>query len=167
MSRKKWLPFLLVLFAVLGLDQLSKAWILTNVPLGSSLQPIPFLYPYFQITFSTNTGAAFGIFPDASVLFLLIAIVVCSVIVYFYMQSPSDAHLLHVALALVVGGAVGNVIDRLQHGYVVDFVHLTIPRVVSNVSNFADHAIVLGVILLVIDNILKERQKKRALAPNE
>lgn len=156
--------FALILLLVLLLDQTSKAWVLANMAYGESLRPIPALYPYFQITRSSNTGAAFGIFPEGGVAFLVVAVIVSCVLLYYYAQLPQTARLMRAGLSLVVAGALGNVIDRLQHGYVVDFFHLTLPSVISNVSNFADHAIVLGVLCLMWDSL---RPQKPAQAPIE
>lgn len=152
MPYKKWFPLIVILFLLLALDQVSKAWVLENLVYGESIQPIPALYPFFQMTRSSNTGAAFGIFPEGGMAFLVIAIVVCGIMLFYYKQSEANTHLMHIGLSLVISGAIGNVIDRLQHGYVVDFFHLTLPNVISNVSNFADHAIVLGVGLLILDS---------------
>ena len=92
---------------------------------------------------------------------MILAILITFVIVYLYAKSDEKAHLQHIAFSLIVGGALGNVIDRIQHGFVVDFVHLRLPDVISNVSNLADHAIVLGVIVLLIENFVSERDQKK------
>lgn len=157
----RWLPFFLPFILVIALDQVTKEWVLANMALGETVLPIPELHPFFQLTRSANTGAAFGIFPDAGPGFLILAILISTVIVFLQARSEYDAHLMHLAFGLVVGGALGNVIDRIQHGHVVDFIHYHIPNLVSNVSNLADHAIVFGVILLLIDNLLRERRQKR------
>jgi signal peptidase II len=159
---KKWSPFVGIVAFILILDQISKTWVLENLRMGETIVPLPFLHPYLQITRSSNTGAAFGIFPDAPEILLVLSVVITVGILYFYWRSENHAHLQHVALSLVVGGALGNVIDRFQHGAVVDFVHFRIPGVISNVSNFADHAIVIGVILLFIDSVLAERRAHQA-----
>lgn len=150
---QKWWVLLAVVAGVMLIDQVSKAWILANLAYGESIAPLPALDPYFRITHSSNTGAAFGILPSAGGMFLVIALAITLFLGYLYQQAPTQARLYQVGLSLVVGGALGNALDRLQHGHVVDFVHLTIPQVLSNVSNFADHAIVLGVILLFIDSL--------------
>lgn len=165
MPLKKWLTFVGILSLVLVVDQTSKSWVLANMIPGETLLVIPSLHPYFQITFSMNTGAAFGILPSAGGLFLIAALFISAMILYYYIQSPVQAVLMHTGLALVLGGALGNVVDRLQHGYVVDFVHLSVPGVFSNVSNFADHAIVLGVLLLIVDMFWRERTRKQAQEP--
>jgi signal peptidase II len=148
--------------AVLLFDQLTKQWILENIALGETYLIIPDLHPYFQFTYSANTGAAFGIFPEAGALFQFLPLVIVVAMLYFVYRSGADDHLMRVGFALAVGGALGNVIDRLQHGHVIDFFHIYIPQInLSNVSNFADHAIVIGVIILLIDNLWQERKKSK------
>jgi signal peptidase II len=123
--------------------------------------PIPALGDFFRIIRSFNTGAAFGIFAEASDIFLVIAVVVVVVMLFFYPRIPRGQWLLRFGMGLIVGGAVGNAIDRLIYGHVVDFINYRIPNVLSNVSNLADHAITIGVILILIDNILQERRERR------
>jgi signal peptidase II len=164
---RKWLPLFTVTGFIIALDQISKAWIVNNLNIGETILPIPALFPYFQFTRSTNTGFAFGIAEGGSSIILLVNIIIVLVLLYTYTRSAAKANLQHIALALVVGGALGNIIDRIQHGYVVDFFHIVIPNLISNVSNFADHAVVLGVIILLIDSYLEERREKRKLAETE
>ncbi|NWF70564.1 MAG: signal peptidase II [Chloroflexi bacterium] len=163
-SRPRWLLLLAVAGAVLALDQVSKrAIIATLLPYESA----PLLPPLLFITYSYNTGAAFGFLPDAGTLFLILAVVIVVSMIFFYPRIRSN--LTRVAAGLVIGGALGNAFDRVQYGHVVDFVHIVVPGIVSNVSNFADHAIVLGVLLITLQNWREERQEKRrkALAAHE
>jgi signal peptidase II len=132
---------------------------------GESRQPIPALAPFFQITRSENTGAAFGFLPQVGDLFLVIAVVVVSAMIYFYPRIPAQAKLTQFGIGLICGGALGNALDRLEYGLVVDFIHYQIPGIISNVSNLADHAIVLGVMLIFMDSWLTERAKKRTDSP--
>lgn len=140
---RKWSPLFIIVVTILIIDQISKAWVVANMQIGQTIS-LPVLSPFIQITRSTNTGAAFGIFPDFGDFFLVASALITLVILYFYARSEDDARLQRIALALVVGGALGNLTDRIQHGAVVDFVHIRIPNLIANVSNFADHAIVLG-----------------------
>lgn len=165
-TRQNWALLGLTVLVVIGLDQLSKNWVLNNLLLNESRQPIPALSPFFQITRSYNTGAAFGFLPQASDLFLLIAAFVVAAMLYFYPRIPPEAWLMRVASGLIVGGALGNALDRLQHGLVIDFIHYQIPGLISNVSNLADHAIVLGVLLIFIDSWRVERAKTPAPLPD-
>lgn len=155
----RWWVFVPIVGAVLLLDQLSKSWILANLDLYES---IPVLPPFVQITRSYNTGIAFGIGESLGNAYLLLIIPICLAVFYLFASAPSGATRQHIGFSLVLGGAVGNLIDRVQHGVVVDFVHLILPDVVSNVSNFADHAIVIGALLLLVDNLQQERALRRA-----
>jgi signal peptidase II len=160
--RNHWMLLLGLIVAILVVDQLTKRWVLDNLQVYESRQPIPALATYFQITYSQNTGAAFGFLPQAADLFLVIALVVVSAMIYFYSRVPADGNLTRFAIGLICGGALSNALDRLQHGYVVDFIHYRIPGLISNVSNLADHAIVIGVILIFVDSWLSDRRKKVA-----
>lgn len=151
----KWRIFAVVFVAVLLLDQVAKAWVISTLDLYESVPLIP---PVLYMTRTENTGIAFGIGGGASPIFLLLAIGIMLVVLYFYWSLAEDVYIQHLALSLVVGGGVGNILDRLQHGVVIDFFHIIIPGVLSNVSNFADHALVIGVIILLIDSIRAERQ---------
>ena len=139
-------------------DQASKGWIVANLELYQSVQPIPALAPYFQLTRSSNTGAAFGILPAAGNVFLLLAFLIIGIMLWHFRSAAPGARFLPLATGIVVGGAIGNVIDRLQHGHVIDFIHYQIPGFVSNVSNLADHAIVGGVLLIIGESFWRERK---------
>jgi len=149
---RRWLILLGIIAVVLLTDQVTKRIVLADVPLGVSVQPIPALYPYFQITRSENNGAAFGFLPQAGDLFLIIALVVTVIMLVYFPRIPAKDRLTRLGLGLVVGGALGNATDRLTHGAVIDFIHYQIPGIISNVSNLADHAIVIGVIMIVIQS---------------
>lgn len=164
---RRWILLISIVAGVLALDQITKQAVITTLRLGESRQPLPFLFPYFQITRSENTGAAFGFLAHAGDVFLVIALLVSAAIVVFYGRLPDYATLTRVGMGLVVGGALGNAVDRIQHGAVVDFIHYQLPGVVSNVSNLADHAIVLGVILIFIDSWRIERRQKHATVESE
>lgn len=167
-SIRHWLLLLAIIAAVLAADQFSKRLVVENLRLGESRQPIPALTPFFQITRSHNTGSAFGFLPQAGDLFLVIALVVVIAMFYFYPRLRERAILQRIGAGLICAGALGNAIDRIQYGLVIDFIHYQIPGVISNVSNIADHAIVLGVGFIFIDSWLKDRADKRAaLAPVE
>lgn len=149
---RRWLLLFVIVAAVLLLDQVTKHAVITNLRLGESYRLIPALYPYFQITRSENTGAAFGFLSQAGDLFLLVSLVVVVVMLVYYPRLPAQARLIRLAMGLVIGGALGNAFDRVNHGAVIDFIHYQLPGVISNVSNLADHAIVSGVLLLVLQS---------------
>lgn len=163
-SLRYWGFLLATAAAIIMIDQISKNLVLEHIPPGATIQPIPALVPFFQITHSSNTGMAFGMLANAGDLLLLLALVIVGVMLLMYSRLEGGLWLTRLAIGLVVGGALGNIIDRLQHGYVVDFVHLTIPGLISNVSNLADHAIVLGVLTLLATSWWRERQTRHKAA---
>lgn len=154
MSRnaRRWLLLILIAGAIVLIDQVSKSAVLASYLPGQNFAPIPALVPFFQITPSMNTGSAFGFLPQAGDIFLLLAGAIIIGLFFFYPRIDDKAWLTRIGIALVVGGALGNAIDRLTRGAVVDFIHYQIPGVISNVSNLADHAIVIGVALILIDS---------------
>lgn len=158
---RRWIRLFAIIIIVLVVDQLTKQVILDTLQLGESVQPIPALSPFFQITYSQNTGSAFGFLPQAGDIFLVIAVVVVVAMIYFYPRLSENAELTGIAIGLVCGGALGNAVDRLEHSAVIDFIHYQIPGIISNVSNLADHAIVLGVLLIFFDSWRADREKQR------
>jgi len=129
---------------VLAADQITKQLVLTQLTLGESWNPIPGLKRFFSITHVINRGAAFGLFPDQGSLFAVIAIVVVIAILAYYRYLPADNWLVRLSLGLQLGGAMGNLADRLRYGYVIDFLDLKI----WPVFNLADVSIVTGVGML-------------------
>lgn len=154
-----WLLLIAIVATTLVVDQLSKRWVVQNLAVGDTRQPIPAAADYFQITRSANTGAAFGFFPQAGTFILVFAVIVVIAMLFFYPRLPADALLSRISIGLIVGGALGNVIDRVQYDHVVDFIHYRIPGVISNVSNLADHAIVLGVMIILLEGLIFNRPK--------
>lgn len=148
-SRRNWLVLVGLAAAVLAADQLSKNIVIRALQVGESLPVLP---PVFAITRSENTGSAFGFLPNSGDLFLILAIIIVAGLLLFYRRIPPHARLMRIGVALVCGGALGNAVDRVVHGAVIDFIHYTLPGVISNISNLADHAIVLGVVLIVIES---------------
>ncbi|MCY4147724.1 MAG: signal peptidase II [Chloroflexi bacterium] len=155
---RKWLILLAALCLAAAIDQAAKAWALGSLQYYETLQPIPALAPLFQLTLISNTGAAFGILPMAGDVFLVVALLIITGLLASMRATANDARLAPFATGLVIGGALGNVLDRLRHGHVIDFIHYQIPEVISNVSNLADHAIVLGVLLIIAESIWRSRR---------
>ena len=137
---------------VLVADQITKAWVRRTLLLGVSWQPVSWLRPVFSFTYVTNTGAAFGLFPQLGSLYALVALVVIGVLFFFYRNLVPDTVLMSISLGLQLGGALGNnVIDRLWHGWVTDFLDLNFwPLQEWPVFNVADSSIVVGVCILAI-----------------
>lgn len=145
MRLTRWLFLIGVALAVIALDQTSKAFVAANLSLYEQWAPLEALRPYFTFTYVQNTGAAFGILPDGGLFFALVAFVVVGMILYFYRQMPDQGWPIRLALGLQLGGATGNLIDRLRLGYVVDFFDFKF----WPVFNVADASIVVGVCLLL------------------
>lgn len=129
---------------VIIVDQLSKYLVATLMETGQSIALINnFLY----ITYVRNPGAAFGIFPYQTVVLIVITLIVVLLILYYYRIFSENHRWIRFALALQLGGAVGNLIDRVRVGWVVDFIDFT---VWPPVFNLADSAIVVGIGILLI-----------------
>jgi signal peptidase II len=141
---------------IIFFDQWTKAWVRSNIPFGEIWTPVPVLGEYARIVHWKNTGAAFGMFQDLSIVFTVLAIVVSIAIIYYYPRIPHGDWPLRLALGLQLGGAIGNLIDRLLFsGHVTDFISV----LNFAVFNIADACISLGVAVLVIGIWIKDRQQ--------
>lgn len=139
------LPTILgIAIIVFALDQAAKFVVVQNIPLYESWSFFPNLARLFKFTFITNTGAAFGMFPQLGGVFMVVAIVVIAAIVIFYQHLPTANVWVRVSLGMQLGGALGNLVDRIMRGYVVDFVDIGF----WPIFNLADLSIVLGVSVL-------------------
>jgi signal peptidase II len=161
---RRWVFLFLLIGLIVVADQVTKRLVVDNLSLGETQRLIPALSPFFQITHSKNTGAAFGFIPQAGDLFLIISIIVVIAMLFYYPRIAASSQINRIATGLICGGALGNAIDRLTYGHVVDFIHYQIPGLISNVSNIADHAIVFGVLLLFFESWRSERVKNRLTA---
>lgn len=137
--------------AVLLLDQATKQLALAQLTLHEPVAILPFL----DITLVYNKGAAFGFLSSASgwqnVFFIVVALIACGVILYLLRQTRE--RLFAVALMLVLGGAIGNLVDRILYGYVVDFIDVYYQNWHWPAFNIADSAITIGAILIALDAI--------------
>ena len=145
----KWLG--LSFLAVL-LDQLSKLLIADNMQLYQSIN----IMPYVNLTYVHNTGAAFSFLSEAGGwqrwFFAALAIVIGSVIAVWLSRLKAHETLMAVSLSLVLGGAIGNLIDRLAYGYVIDFIDIYVQSWHWPAFNVADSAITLGVALMLLES---------------
>lgn len=148
----------LVSGTIIGLDQLTKAIIRANLAMSETWMPLEWLAPYARIVHWHNRGAAFGLFQGFGEWFALLAIIIALAIIYYYPRVPAEDWALRGAMSLQLGGAVGNLIDRLTIGHVTDFIS------VGNfpVFNIADSSITIGVIVLILGVWLQERREKSA-----
>lgn len=148
---------LLVLIA----DQVTKGLIVAHMTLGQTVELTSWLAPIFRLTYITNTGVAFGLFPGLGDFFIIVDIVVVVALMVYNHWLPSGKWLMRVALGLQLGGALGNVTDRLFRGAVVDFLDLNFwPLKSWPVGNVADVAIVAGVVLLGVVILFEEREQE-------
>jgi signal peptidase II len=131
---------------IIALDQLTKHWVRVRIPVNTSWQPVPWLDPFFTFTHTHNTEAAFGLFGGMNTVFIILALVVVIAILAIYRHLAEQSWLLRTALALQLGGAVGNLIDRVTVGYVTDFFNLRW----WPIFNLADASIVVGTVVLAI-----------------
>jgi signal peptidase II len=160
---RKWRAYL-ALFgiagAVVALDQWTKWLVRTYLPFQSSWLPDgwDWLSPYARIVHWNNSGAAFGMFQSASLIFTILAFLVIGAILYYYPRVEAADWPLRVAMGLQMGGALGNLVDRLTHGgQVTDFISVgSFP-----VFNVADSSITLGVVVLILGVWWKENQEKK------
>jgi signal peptidase II len=164
---RKWFLLVLVISIVFVIDQLAKAWVVSSMAVGETIEIIPPLAPYFQLTRVTNTGIAFGMFTGGNLVLLVLTSIVVVVLLLIYRSLPPHLRLQQIAFAMIIGGALGNIADRIRFGHVVDFVHVIIPNLISNVSNFADHFVVIGVLLILLDTLLQERRENQKIAESE
>jgi signal peptidase II len=129
----------------------------TRLPLNASWNPLPWLEPYARVLHINNTGAAFGMFQSAGNLFTLIAVVVIIVILYYSRYLPENHWWMRLALGLQLGGAVGNLIDRLVFGTVTDFISIF----TFAIFNLADASISVGVAILAVLMLVEARAEKQ------
>lgn len=140
--------------SIIALDQITKWIVRTNLALGETWSPFPWLAPYARFVHWNNTGAAFGLFPDGGTIFMIVAVLVSAAIIYYYPQIPKDKTAYRIAMGMQLAGALGNLIDRVLHGPVTDFI--SIGRFA--VFNVADASISIGTAILVVAMWMDERQ---------
>jgi signal peptidase II len=143
--------------AVVALDQWSKQIVRTRLAFGEAWSPFEWLTPYARFVHWNNTGAAFGMFPQGSLVFTIVAIIVVLAIIYYFPQVPRTELALRIALGLQMGGALGNLISRLTVGAVTDFI--SVGR--FPVFNVADSSISIGVAVLLVGMWNEERAARR------
>lgn len=151
--------FLGVAAVVLLADQITKYLVLRNLALGEMWNPIGFLRPFVSVTRVSNTGAVFGLFRDYGLFFALVAVVVVVAIIAFYRYLPPRQGLLRLSMGLQLGGALGNLVDRVRVGSVVDFIDFKI----WPVFNLADMAIVSGVSMLAFVLLVSKQEGEKEL----
>ncbi|WP_312690161.1 signal peptidase II [Brevundimonas nasdae] len=144
---------------VVLLDQISKAWIISGLQL-QEIGRVPVIRPILNFSWVENTGVSFGLFSGGEARWGLSIFSIIVSIALGWWALKSQRRLLISAIGLVMGGAIGNAIDRVRFGYVVDFIDFSGTGVFPWVFNVADSAITIGVVLLILDTLLSERAAK-------
>ena len=158
MPKNKYLKLAVIAGLVVILDQVTKALILHYLPLYKNIAVIPGL---FDITHIHNPGGAFGFLSGVSsklrsIIFLFISSLAVGLIFYFYKKTPPALPWLSAAFALIFGGAIGNLVDRLRFGVVVDFLDFYIGNWHWPAFNIADSAITVGIIVFIVHLLFKK-----------
>jgi signal peptidase II len=143
--RRRWVRPALVAACVIVFDQLTKKWILDTLgPVEFTSRPL--IGSWLSFTLVKNTGVAFGLFQNIPGFFTITSVLISIGAILFYrFQLPHNRPWVQVSVGLIVGGAIGNIIDRLRYQYVIDFVHVSW---FPGIFNLADSAITIGVVML-------------------
>ena len=153
------LKYLWLSLAIIIADQISKTLMVNWLDLYERVAVLPF----FNLTLAHNTGAAFSFLAGAGGwqrwFFVLLAVVISTVLVIWMKRLAATARVEAISLALIIGGAIGNVIDRLIYGYVIDFLDVYVGTYHWPAFNIADSAICIGAVLLIIDSFRKPAAK--------
>lgn len=152
---------------VLVLDQLTKIWVRATFQLYES---VPVIDGFFHFTYVHNPGGAFGMLRDADAsirlpFFLIVSVVAVGALVLFVRQLPTEQRFLQFALGLVLGGALGNLIDRAWFGYVTDFLDVFWGSYHWPAFNIADSGISVGIVILLYYSVFVPESKENASEP--
>ncbi|HEY6572723.1 MAG TPA: signal peptidase II [Candidatus Eisenbacteria bacterium] len=143
--KRPWLLFALCAAVVVALDQLTKAAASSRLFLS---EPVPVFGDFLRLTLVRNTGAAFGLFPGSRLPFIIVSTLAIAVVLYLYTREAYRGLPQRILLGCILGGAIGNLVDRIRLGWVVDFIDVGLGSARWPVFNVADSAVTVGVILL-------------------
>ncbi|WP_411705370.1 signal peptidase II [Edaphovirga cremea] len=160
----RWLWLALI---VLVLDLGSKQWVMAHFYLGESVP----LVPFFNLTYAHNPGAAFSFLADKGGwqrwFFAAIALVISVVLIVLMYRSSAKQRLVNAAYALIIGGALGNLFDRMVHGVVIDFIDFYVNNWHWPVFNLADTAICIGAVIIVLEGFFAPPDKDKTAVRNK
>jgi signal peptidase II len=145
-SARRWALFAAIAIVVVVLDQLTKSWVVTNIPKGSG---ISVLGNWLNFVYGENSGILFGMVPQSAGAFAIVSLVVIVVIVLYHRKAGRGI-VMSIATALLLGGAIGNLIDRLVYGAVVDWIDMGIGSLRFWTYNIADAAITTSLIMIFV-----------------
>lgn len=158
MNRKyRIIPMTLYTAILILMDQISKYIIVKTMNVGES---IPVIGDVLQITSHRNYGAAWGMLQNQMMFFYIITIVVLIALIYFYYKEAADNLLMQCGLMLIFAGAIGNFIDRLFRGNVVDFIDTKIISYDFPIFNVADSCLTIGVFILLYELLFNQKEEK-------
>jgi signal peptidase II len=147
--------WIIIVFSVLLADQVTKYLIVKNMAINDSITVIN---NFFYITHWKNKGAAWGIFQNGRIFFIVLTIIILAILVYILAKYENK--FLRISLSLLLGGAIGNLIDRISRGSVVDFFQFYIGSYEFPIFNVADTFIVIGTIMLAIYMLFIHKDKQ-------
>ena len=161
MKRKYWV-LLIFCFGILLLDQWTKSLIVRELPL---YQRVEVIQGFFNIIHVRNTGGAFGIFGGekgglGSILFVVVSLIAIGSIVFLFIKLVEAEKTLALSFSLVLSGAIGNLIDRLRYGEVIDFLDFHLSSTHWPAFNVADSAICIGIGLMALELLIRDHRKK-------
>ena len=141
---------------LLIIDQISKVLVVRLIDINSSIELIK---NFFYLTYTHNTGAAFSILTGKRIFLILIAVVILIIIFNYLRKNKIESKVEKIAFSLIIGGSVGNLLDRIIRGYVIDFLDFKIFGYNYPIFNLADTFIVIGVFLLLIVTLTRKEVK--------
>lgn len=151
-----------IALVVFVLDQFTKRWVQQNIPLYEAR---PVVGDYIRIVHTENTGAAMGLLPERTTLLSILSVFAVFAILYYYRQIASRSPLVAATLGMQLGGAFGNLVDRVGQGYVVDFIDVGIPNGWRFWAfNVADSSIVVGIVLVTLLLWIEEQKAQTRTA---
>lgn len=150
--------YTLVIVVLVAFDQFSKYLIVTNIKEGAS--SIELIKGFFNITYVKNYGAGFSILQNQKMFLIVVSIIAIVVVSYLLIKSKNKETLNRICYLLIIGGAIGNLIDRFELGYVIDFLDFKIFGYDFPVFNIADCCVTIGCILLIISMLVESKHAK-------
>ena len=157
----KGVLLLLTALGILVADQVTKALVVSNLAVGQKAQ---LLGDVVEIWHAQNRGAAFSLFQGGTIVFLVVSVLSIGMVAYFYRSLRDRSPWLHLVLGIVLGGTLGNFIDRLRQGYVTDWLSVGIGDTRWPTFNVADSSVVVGIGILVIYLFLTSPDRREATA---
>lgn len=152
---------LLTALTLLVADQLTKALVVANLAVGEKAR---LLGDVVQVWHAQNRGAAFSLFQGGTAVFLIVSVLSIGMVAYFHRSLRDRSPWLHVVLGIVLGGTLGNFIDRLRQGYVTDWLSIGIGDTRWPTFNVADSSVVIGIGILVVYLFLNSPDRREATA---